>query len=56
MKALESVIVPVQNGGPFGGTLFSLLGVDSRMKTLFLSLVDYAKDPYAQGERLSRRI
>ncbi|XP_028969154.1 uncharacterized protein LOC108865275 [Galendromus occidentalis] len=48
MKALESVVVPVQNGGPFGGTLFSLLGVDSRIKTLFLSKIDYTKDPYAQ--------
>ncbi|XP_022699855.1 uncharacterized protein LOC111266550 [Varroa jacobsoni] len=50
VRALESVVVPIASPANIAsGTnpLFSLLGVDVHVKTVVLSLVDYAKDIHA---------
>ncbi|OQR71131.1 hypothetical protein BIW11_11185 [Tropilaelaps mercedesae] len=52
VRALESVVVPAASSSTGGGgrgrsPLFSLLGVDAHIKTIVLSLVDYARDPHA---------
>lgn len=57
--ALESVVVPSVRPGRGSGAvnpLFSLLGVDSHVKTIVLSLLDYARDFHSQGDHFSYEI